>query len=145
MKLESIFLIEPLRRINWEKPNIFNSFEKSNFRLNLKTNQKTIMKIKLAATLFLFALVFTSCGEKTDVVESGTYVGTVDEVEAEKTEIYVKTEEDQTLELYFTEETTLTQNGEPVEFSALEKGQRVEVEVEKVGKRLDPISVTILE
>lgn len=103
------------------------------------------MKIKLVTTFFLLALVFTSCGEKTDVVESGTYVGTVDEVEPEKTEIYVKTEEDQTLELYFTDQTTLTRNGEPVEFSALQTGQRVEVEVEKVGKRLDPISVTILE
>lgn len=105
------------------------------------------MKTKIASicafTLILFA--FTSCAEGTDVVESGTYTGTVHEVEPEKTEIYVKTADDKTLELYFTEETTLTQNGEPVEFSALEKGQKVEVTVEKVGKRLDPISVVILE
>jgi cold shock CspA family protein len=39
----------------------------------------------------------------------------------------------------------LTKGGESADFSALEKGQKVEVEVEKVGKRLDPISVKIME
>lgn len=89
--------------------------------------------------------VFTSCAGDTDVVESGTYSGVIDKVEADKSEIYVKTDNDKMLELYFTESTTLTRAGETVEFSALEKGQNVEVEVEKVGQRLDPISVTILE
>ena len=32
-----------------------------------------------------------------------------------------------------------------VDFYVVEKGQKVEVEVEKVGKRLDPISVEIME
>lgn len=90
-------------------------------------------------------LVMNACnGGSTDVVDSGTYQGTVIEVEPEKTEIYVKTEDDKTLELYFTETTTLTQAGEAVDFATLEEGQKVEVEVEKVGKRLDPISVKIL-
>ena len=87
-----------------------------------------------------------SCGgEGTDVVESGTYVGAIEEVEPEKTEIYVKTDDGKVLELYFTETTELLQNGEPVEFGVLEPGQRVEVEVEKVGQRLDPVTVTVLE
>lgn len=103
------------------------------------------MKLKLVAAFAVLALVFTACGEKTDVVESGTYQGIIQEVEPEKTEIYVETSEGQTLELYFTESTTLTKNGETVEFSELQEGQNVEVEVEKTGKRLDPISVTILE
>lgn len=103
------------------------------------------MKLKLVAAFAVLALVFTACGEKTDVVESGTYLGTIQEVEPEKTEIYVETSDGKTLELYFTETTTLTRNGEMVEFSALEEGQNVEVEVEKTGQRLDPISVTILE
>lgn len=103
------------------------------------------MKLKLVAAFAVLALVFTACGEKTDVVESGTYQGIIQEVEPEKTEIYVETSEGQTLELYFTESTTLTRNGETVEFSELQEGQNVEVEVEKTGKRLDPISVTILE
>lgn len=103
------------------------------------------MKLKILTTFAIFALIFTSCGEKTDVVESGTYQGTISEVEAEKDEIYVKTADNQTLELYFTETTSLTRNGEEVDFSNLMEGQRVEVEVEKVGQRLDPISVRILE
>lgn len=100
------------------------------------------LKTSAFALIFLLAV---SCGEDTEVVESGTYQGTVAEVEPEKTEIYVETEDGKTLELYFTETTELTMNGSPVEFSELETGQSVEVVVEKVGKRLDPISVEILE
>lgn len=91
-------------------------------------------------------LTFFACaGGDTDVVESGTYQGTVKEVEPEKTEIYVETQDNKTLELYFTESTSLSRNGESVDFSTLETGQQVEVEVKKVGQRLDPISVEILE
>ncbi|MFD1095615.1 hypothetical protein [Salegentibacter chungangensis] len=104
------------------------------------------MKNKIFKTLaFSAIMLFFACGESTDVVESGTYEGTVKEVEAEKTEIYVETADNKTLELYFTEKTELTRDGNNVEFSALQEGQKVEVEVEKKGKRLDPISVKILE
>jgi cold shock protein len=96
-----------------------------------------------AAALILFILA--SCGEKTDVVESGVYQGTVKEVEADKSEIYVKTADGKLLELYFTETTTLTKGGQTVEFSELAEGKKVEVEVKKEGKRLDPVSVKILE
>ena len=102
------------------------------------------LRILSAAFIFLF-LVACGGGEKTDVVESGTYEGTVHEVEADKTEIYVKTADDKLLELYFTESTKLTRNGQSVEFSELAEGQKVEVEVRKEGKRLDPVSVKILE
>lgn len=102
--------------------------------------------VKLVALLFLFLVPFLySCEESTDVVESGTYQGTVDEVEADKTEIYVKTADNKRLELYFNENTTLTRNGETVAFDQLQEGQQVEVEVEKVGQRLEPIAVRILE
>ena len=84
----------------------------------------------LSAALFLFLMA--SCGEKTDVVESGTYQGTVEEVEADKTEIYVKTADDKLLELYFTESTTLTKNGQTVDFAELAEGQKVEVEVKRL-------------
>ena len=104
------------------------------------------MKSSILKGLFVSAIMlFVACGESTDVVESGTYQGTIKEVEAEKTEIYVSTDDNKTLELYFTETTSLTRNGAEVDFSELEEGQKVEVEVEKVGKRLDPISVKILE
>ncbi len=92
------------------------------------------------AMLFLY-----SCNNGTDVVESGTYQGTIDEVEPEKTEIYVVTQDGKRLELYFTETTQLSRNGEVAAFDVLEKGQNVEVTVEKVGQRLDPVSVVILD
>lgn len=102
------------------------------------------MKSLITKSLFLLSItLFISCGKTTDVVESGTYTGTVIEVEADKSEIYVKTEDGKTLELYFIEDTKLTQNDEEVPFSALEEDQTVEVEVEKVGKRLDPLTVKI--
>lgn len=100
--------------------------------------------LKFLFGVFSFVLL-TSCGGKTDAVESGVYQGTVAEVEADKTEIYVKTADGKTLELYFTETTTLTRNGETVAFDQLAEGQKVEVEVKAEGKRLDPISVKILE
>lgn len=105
------------------------------------------MKAKFLKTIgvFGFILMMSACGGETDAVDSGTYKGIIKEVEPSKTEIYVTTSDDQTLELYFTDETTLTENGETVDFSALQKGQNVEVEVKKVGKRLDPVSVKILE
>lgn len=78
------------------------------------------------------------------VVESGTYTGTVEKVKPDESEIYVDVDGKE-LELYFIEETKLTKGGEAAEFSALEEGQKVEVEVKKVGKRLDPLSVKILE
>src|SRR5687768_7496355 len=97
----------------------------------------------LVTALAFFILI--SCGEKTDVVESGVYQGTVHEVEADKSEIYVKTGDGKLLELYFTETTTLTKGGETVPFSELAEGKKVEVEVKKDGKRLDPVSVKILD
>lgn len=104
------------------------------------------MKTKLLHTvLFSTILLFFACGESTDVVESGTYQGTIKEVEPSKTEIYVETDDNKTLELYFTDQTELTRNGSTVDFSTLEEGMRVEVEVKKEGKRLDPLSVKVLE
>lgn len=103
-----------------------------------------ITKMMLPA-LVAVAPFFFSCEEKTDVVESGTYQGTIQKVEADKSEIYVKTTDDKTLELYFTDKTMLTQNGETVPFAQLKEGGKVEVQIEKVGNRLDPISVKITE
>ncbi|MEX2492052.1 MAG: hypothetical protein WD425_09865, partial [Nitrospirales bacterium] len=57
---------------------------------------------------------------------------------------YVEITGGQKLELYFTPETTLTQNGETVAFEQLEAGQQVSVEVSRVGNRVDPVAVEIL-
>lgn len=102
--------------------------------------KNAIFKSMFTGLIFLFF----ACGE-TNTVESGTYQGTVDDVKPEKTEIYVKTDDNKTLELYFTDETVLSRGGIEVEFSELQEGQKVEVEIEKVGKRLDPLTVKILE
>jgi cold shock protein len=104
------------------------------------------IKLFLLSLLCLPALLYSCGGEGgTDVVESGTYQGVIDEVEADKTEIYVKTADDKKLELYFTETTTLTKDGQQVPFETLKEGDKVEVEVKKVGQRLDPIAVRVLE
>lgn len=85
-----------------------------------------------------------SCGGGgVDTVESGTYEGTIAEVNAEEKEIYVETPDDKTLELYFTDSTRLIQNGERVAFSTLKKDQQVEVKIEKMGKKLNPLEVKI--
>ncbi|HOX87105.1 MAG TPA: hypothetical protein PKW76_12210 [bacterium] len=102
------------------------------------------MKRALLPLVVLVALIaMNSCGEKTAVVESGIYQGTIYKVEPEKTEIYVELSDGRILELYFTDQTLLTKNDETVEFSVLAKGDTVEVQIEKIGKRLDPISVAI--
>ncbi|MEX2349285.1 MAG: hypothetical protein WD554_00245 [Flavobacteriaceae bacterium] len=103
------------------------------------------MKKLILGLLLGGAFLLNSCGDSTSTVESGTYQGTIDKVEASKEEIYVKTEDGKTLELYFTDETELSKNGNTVDFSALQEGQNVEVTIEKVGKRLDPLVVKILE
>lgn len=105
------------------------------------------MKTLKFKALFLAIAVLSlySCDKQTDVVDSGTYQGTIDKVVPEETEIYVVTADDKRLELYFNENTELTQNGTAVPFETLEKGQQVEVTVEKVGKRLEPIAVMIIE
>lgn len=95
--------------------------------------------------LFYFILGITSCGSNTDAVSSGKYNGKVKKVEAAKTEIYVTLEDGKTVELYFLDNTKLTKGNETVDFSVLEPGQKVEIEVKKVGKRLEPLSVNIHE
>ena len=103
--------------------------------------KKSIL-VTLVGTLLI---IISSCGGNTDVVDSGMYNGTIKKVEAAKTEIYVTLDNGKTIELYFTEQTTLTKNGTEVEFAELAKGQNVKVEVKKVGKRLEPVSVLIVE
>ena len=102
------------------------------------------VKPLLLAFLFMVPFLF-SCESGTDVVESGTYQGTVDKVVPEKEEIYVKTDDNKRLELYFNDNTTLTRNGETVAFDQLREGGNVEVQVEKVGQRLEPRAVRILD
>ncbi len=102
--------------------------------------KKTILFLLAMTTISLIV----ACGD-TDVVETGTYQGTIDTLKPDEKEIYVNLDNGKRIELYFTEETQMMQDTTEVEFSALSKDQRVEVEVEKVGKRLDPVMVKILD
>lgn len=105
------------------------------------------MRLLLRRSLILLVagLFIAGCGGETAVVESGTYEGTITEVNADEREIYVDVPETGTLELYFTDTTQLMRDTTAVPFDALETNQRVSVEVERVGQRLDPIRVRILE
>ena len=103
---------------------------------------KNSFKVILAGLIMLNVL--NAC-EGNQVVDSGTYQGEIKEVKAGKSEIFVETADNKILELYFTETTFLTRGESPAEFSDLKEGQKVEVSVEKVGNRLDPVSVKIME
>lgn len=81
----------------------------------------------------------------TSIVDSGTYKVTAFRVDPEEKEIYVKTSDGKILELYFKKETKLTKAGKEVPFTTLKKDQKLEINVEKAGKHLKPLSVTILE
>lgn len=72
-----------------------------------------------------------------------TIEGTISKVVPEKKEIYVVAE-GKKHEFYFKENTELTQNGTPAEFTALKVDQKVKVDAKKVGRRLDPVKVDIL-
>lgn len=113
--------------------------------------KKLILTVAIAA----FSLTaFQACNnsdssstevEHTDVVPSGTYTGTADKVDPDEKEVYVKTTDGKMLELYFTDQTKLTQNGQTATFDALQKGQNLEVTVEKKGNRLEPMAVNIVQ
>lgn len=102
--------------------------------------------LTLATVLLLGAGLLVGCGgEETSVVDSGTYEGSISEVNAEEDEIYVDVPDTGTLELYFTDSTRVMKADSSVSFDSLATGQMVSVEVEKVGQRLDPLTVTIME
>lgn len=101
--------------------------------------------LKFIVIISTLLLSLSACGEETTVVESGTYSGTISEINADETEIYVALDSGELIELYFTDETTLTQNGEEVPFSTIEVNDRVEVTIEKTGQRLDPVTVVLME
>lgn len=105
-------------------------------------------KFLVVGLAFVFVLGIVGCGSESSestVVKSGTYEGTITEVKAEESEIYVDVPNTGELELYFKEKTKLLKNNNEVPFETLEKGQNVKVKVERVGKRLDPLKVQIME
>jgi len=113
----------------------------------MKTNI-TLIAVLAVCALAPFALAAEDSSEEirnTTAVESGTYQVTARKVDPEEKEIYVTTADGKTLELYFSDATKLTRGGQAVAFDSLKNGQKLEVQVEKVGAKLNPLSVAILE
>ena len=113
----------------------------------MKTNI-TLIAVLAVCALAPFALAAEDSSEEirnTTVVESGTYQVTATKVDPEEKEIYVTTADGKRLELYFSDATKLTRDGQAVAFDSLKNGQKLEVQVEKDGNKLKPLSVAILE
>jgi len=108
----------------------------------MKNVQRTVLLGMLS--LLLASSVLTGCGG-VDVVDAGSYEGVVDEAKPGEKEIYVTLADGRKLELYFTDQTTLHQGGEVADFSVLESGMRVRVEVTREGNRNVPQKVEILQ
>ena len=99
------------------------------------------MKINSAASAILGCFLMHSTSAFAAVV---TIEGVVDKVVPEKTEIYVLAD-GKRHEFYFNDKTEVIQAGHKVTFAVLKKAQKVKVTADKVGKRLDPIKVELLE
>ena len=113
----------------------------------MKTNI-TLIAVLAVCALAPFALAAEDSSEEIrniTAVESGTYQVTARKVDPEEKEIYVTTADGKTLELYFSDATKLTRGGQAVAFDSLKNGQKLEVQLEKDGAKLKPLSVTILE
>lgn len=91
----------------------------------------------------LGVLLLAGCGGGIDVVDAGTYAGTVEKAVAEEQEIYVELTDGTRLELYFTEDTELVAGGNEAPFSMLAKGIPVEITLEREGNRNIPTRVEI--
>jgi len=106
-------------------------------------NLRMTATVPAMLSLLLAASVLTGCGG-VEVVDSGSYEGVVDEAKPGEKEIYVMLDDGRKLELYFTDQTTLQQSGQVADFSALESGTRVRVNVTRDGNRNVPQKVEIL-
>ena len=120
----------------------------TNVELNSKGEKlmnKPIERLCLTCILGFLTLILAGCGGGIDVVDAGTYAGTIDNVKADEEEIYLSLDNGMKLELYFTEATQLMKGMNPVGFAELESGDRVEVTVEREGNRNIPVMVVITE
>ncbi len=97
------------------------------------------MKIKFATILGCLLMHSTSTFAAVVTIE-----GVVDKVVPEKSEIYVLAD-GKRHEFYFNDKTEVTRAGQKVTFAVFKKAQKVKVTADKVGKRLDPIKVELLE
>lgn len=102
-----------------------------------------LLRIAMFASMLLALAITVGCGKGSDV-PSGTYEGTIAKVNADEKEIYVETSDQGTLELYFKDDTKLTQGPIEVDFGKLAEGAKVSVTVENVEGELVPKAVKII-
>ena len=98
--------------------------------------------IALSALLLTAGIFLAGCS-KEEEVPSGTYEGTIEKVNADEHEIYVKTGDGKVLELYFTDETKLGPLPAKANFAKLAEGVKVKVQVENRDGKLIPIKVDL--
>jgi len=103
------------------------------------------MKYAISALFALLLFVVASCVDKPVLVGSGTYKGIIHEVNAGKKRILMEELGGYLIELYFTDTTMLSEKDETLPFDALTEGRKVEVEIERNGDRITPLSVKIVD
>ena len=100
--------------------------------------------LRSAALVCFVLFVLAGCGQPLAVVDSGTYEGTIQKVVPEEAEIYVTLDSGEQLELYFNEQTRVTQAGVPADFSAITEGAAVRITLSREGNRNIPEEVELL-
>ena len=70
--------------------------------------------------------------------------GKIVKIEAAEREIYIFSQGEK-LEYYFNKDTEVSEKGQPKRYEDLKEGQSVRVSSKKIGKRLDPLKVEILD
>lgn len=99
------------------------------------------MNMKKAASILALALLSLTSTARSEVI---TVEGVIDKVVPEKTEIYVLAG-GKKHEFYFTSKTEIVKAGAPIAFDVLKKSAKVKVTADKIGKRLDPLKVELLD
>lgn len=97
----------------------------------------------IVCILFVVAGCGSEGGDATSV-DSGSYTGTISEVNADEQKITVAVPDSGTLDLSFSDSTEVVKNFMSMPFDSLRTDREVRVEVEKVGDRLDPKIVHLL-
>lgn len=137
MSVEASGNASPPAEYGWERHQI-------PVRLFIRPSSLSMRAFSVALGILLLVGFLAGCGgDDAAVVESGTYTGTITEVNAEEREIYVDVPQTGTVELYFVDSTRVLRDTTEVSFDALQTNQTVTVEIEKVGQRLDPVTVTV--
>ncbi|CAN5506119.1 hypothetical protein BH10BDE1_BH10BDE1_12990 [soil metagenome] len=100
------------------------------------------MHFKILTRIAIFALASVQISSAIAAVV--TIEGAVAKVVPDKKEIYVLSD-GKRHEFYFTPKTEIVKGGQPVAFELLKVSGKVKVTADKIGKRLDPIKVELLD